>query len=127
MTVRICPECAAGKHGNCDTTAWDDEADLPVPCPCWAESHGGAGDDEALEVCMPCAAGDHELCDWTAGAAPLCACRAVGHDEDRRDVLNGRLVEDHAGAAVVLSAIAGLDATRQVRAATRSGDARRQR
>ena len=30
-----CPECEQGKHGNCDGTTWDDEADRPAPCPCF--------------------------------------------------------------------------------------------
>lgn len=32
--VRPCPECSAGHHGNCDGTAWDDNLDTPVTCPC---------------------------------------------------------------------------------------------
>ena len=34
MTARACPECRAGKHRNCDGTAWDQAADAPTPCPC---------------------------------------------------------------------------------------------
>lgn len=33
-----CPECAAGKHRNCDGSTWDPDLDLPVPCPC-RENH----------------------------------------------------------------------------------------
>lgn len=32
--VEPCPECKAGKHQNCDGTAWDTEKDAAVPCPC---------------------------------------------------------------------------------------------
>jgi len=32
--VNPCPECAAGKHGNCDGRSWDLIADQPAPCPC---------------------------------------------------------------------------------------------
>jgi hypothetical protein len=32
--VPACPECAAGKHGNCDGIAWDFVADEPTACPC---------------------------------------------------------------------------------------------
>ena len=35
-----CPECAQGKHGNCDGTTWDNELDEPAPCPCEAAGHG---------------------------------------------------------------------------------------
>lgn len=30
----ICPECAAGKHDNCDGTAWDTHQDEPTDCSC---------------------------------------------------------------------------------------------
>jgi hypothetical protein len=30
----VCRECAEGKHQNCDTTAWSDEADAPTACSC---------------------------------------------------------------------------------------------
>jgi hypothetical protein len=30
----LCRECAEGKHQNCDTTAWSDEADAPTACSC---------------------------------------------------------------------------------------------
>lgn len=35
----ICPECAQGKHGNCDGTAWDNQADVGVPCDCAEVQH----------------------------------------------------------------------------------------
>ena len=35
----VCPECRAGKHDNCDTTAWDNDLDAPVPCECWKWGH----------------------------------------------------------------------------------------
>ncbi len=28
-----CPECAQGKHGNCDRKSWSDELDRVVLCP----------------------------------------------------------------------------------------------
>lgn len=28
------PECAAGKHGNCNGSSWDVALDAPVKCPC---------------------------------------------------------------------------------------------
>lgn len=28
------PECRDGKHGNCDGSGWDDEADAPGECTC---------------------------------------------------------------------------------------------
>jgi hypothetical protein len=31
---RCCPECAQGKHANCDGTAWDDAADTIGTCEC---------------------------------------------------------------------------------------------
>jgi hypothetical protein len=38
MTVIIDPDCAAGKHTNCDGTGWDEntEALADCPCPCHA-------------------------------------------------------------------------------------------
>jgi hypothetical protein len=35
----ICPECRAGKHRNCDSTAWCDETAFPTACDCWAADH----------------------------------------------------------------------------------------
>ena len=35
LTHRLCPECEQGKHGNCDGTAWDDEADQECACECF--------------------------------------------------------------------------------------------
>lgn len=32
-----CPECAAGKHANCNGDAWDDDG--PTICVCWAHGH----------------------------------------------------------------------------------------
>ncbi|MEV8269128.1 histone-like nucleoid-structuring protein Lsr2 [Microbacterium oleivorans] len=33
-TPAVCPECVAGKHGNCDGTAWDLAEDQPTTCSC---------------------------------------------------------------------------------------------
>lgn len=30
----VCPECAAGKHENCDGSAWDTHQDEPTTCSC---------------------------------------------------------------------------------------------
>lgn len=38
-TVSACPECAAGKCGNCDDTAWDTGKDEPARCPCSLVAH----------------------------------------------------------------------------------------
>jgi hypothetical protein len=38
----ICPECRVGKHGNCDTGAWDFDTDMPTRCDCWANNHEGS-------------------------------------------------------------------------------------
>jgi hypothetical protein len=35
-----CPECAQGKCGNCDGTAWDTVRDALGTCPCKAAGHG---------------------------------------------------------------------------------------
>lgn len=35
----VCPECRAGKHRNCDGTAWDDEADQATRCTCADHDH----------------------------------------------------------------------------------------
>lgn len=32
--LAVCPECQQGKHGNCDTTAWDHITDTPTACSC---------------------------------------------------------------------------------------------
>lgn len=34
----VCPECSAGKHGNCNGDAWDDTTDQPAACAC-ADNH----------------------------------------------------------------------------------------
>lgn len=34
-----CPECAQGKHDNCDGTTWDPVADAPTACPCAEGDH----------------------------------------------------------------------------------------
>lgn len=34
-----CPECQAGKCGNCDGTSWDARADEPTTCPCSLLDH----------------------------------------------------------------------------------------
>lgn len=34
-----CPECHAGKCGNCDGTTWDTATDAPCPCPCELAGH----------------------------------------------------------------------------------------
>lgn len=41
-----CPECAAGKHGNCDGTALDSLTDRLTECRCQARGH--EPDDEPL-------------------------------------------------------------------------------
>ena len=35
-----CPECAVGKHGNCDGRTWDRDADGYTDCPCAGAGHG---------------------------------------------------------------------------------------
>jgi hypothetical protein len=32
--VKICPECATGKHRNCDGTVWDFDKDELTECEC---------------------------------------------------------------------------------------------
>lgn len=39
----ICPECKAGKHGNCDGTAWDDDKDDFTTCGCDHGAEAAAG------------------------------------------------------------------------------------
>lgn len=39
MTAPICPECAQGKHGNCDGSSWNPAADDIDTCPCAARGH----------------------------------------------------------------------------------------
>jgi hypothetical protein len=34
MTVIIDPDCAAGKHNNCDGTGWDENTEALADCPC---------------------------------------------------------------------------------------------
>lgn len=34
LGVGPCPECAAGKHRNCDGTTWSNRLDERVTCPC---------------------------------------------------------------------------------------------
>lgn len=42
--VEACPECAVGKHGNCDGRTLDHATDEIVPCPCRAGNHGSLQD-----------------------------------------------------------------------------------
>jgi hypothetical protein len=35
-----CPECAQGKHVNCDGVAWNTKIDAPDQCACEAAGHG---------------------------------------------------------------------------------------
>lgn len=37
--VENCPECHAGKCGNCDGKSWDKIKDQPGICPCWLDGH----------------------------------------------------------------------------------------
>jgi hypothetical protein len=39
VTYGICPECEQGKHGNCNSEAWDDVKDEPMPCICASKEH----------------------------------------------------------------------------------------
>ena len=43
---RPCPECASGRCGLCDGTAWDELTDEPCACTCWAANHLENGDPE---------------------------------------------------------------------------------
>lgn len=36
---RACPDCLAGKHDNCDGSAWDLRSDASCPCPCAQAGH----------------------------------------------------------------------------------------
>ena len=38
-TIPDCPECHAGKHGNCNGVTWDNDADDFAPCPCEQNGH----------------------------------------------------------------------------------------
>ena len=37
----VCPECAAGKHPNCNGVAWDMDKDTEVECSCATRGHRG--------------------------------------------------------------------------------------
>jgi hypothetical protein len=39
LKPEACPECKAGKHPNCDGTAWDFDTDRPTECPCALAGH----------------------------------------------------------------------------------------
>jgi len=39
MISQACPECLAGKHGNCDGRAWDQAEDRYTRCPCAEAKH----------------------------------------------------------------------------------------
>lgn len=49
-TPAVCPECAAGKHGNCDGTAWDLVADELTTCSC---AHDPENTPDNQEQTMP--------------------------------------------------------------------------
>ena len=44
----ICPECAAGKCGNCDGTALDPVDDMIVECDCHVDGHPSVEKSRAL-------------------------------------------------------------------------------
>ncbi|PPF64552.1 hypothetical protein C5E11_03955 [Clavibacter michiganensis] len=83
MTVIIDPDCAAGKHTNCDGTGWDEntEALADCPCPCHNRSiedpdcascgmeESGAEANECPNSKRPCGhhcnhVWSHDECDW---------------------------------------------------------------
>lgn len=39
MIDGLCPECEAGKHGNCIDQAYDATCDVVVPCRCFNAEH----------------------------------------------------------------------------------------
>lgn len=39
LVVEPCPECLAGKCGNCDGTTCDNHKDEPTVCPCYSAGH----------------------------------------------------------------------------------------
>jgi len=47
-TTWICPECATGKHINCDGTAWDGDTDQPTTCGCTHPLTVASGDTIAF-------------------------------------------------------------------------------
>lgn len=49
-THAICPECKAGKHDNCDGTAWDDEKDELTECFCKKQANVIKVDEEAAKL-----------------------------------------------------------------------------
>lgn len=49
-TPAICPECKAGKHDNCDGTAWDEEKDELTECFCKAVANVIKLDEEGAEL-----------------------------------------------------------------------------
>ncbi|MGU3358197.1 hypothetical protein ACLBWJ_13160 [Microbacterium sp. M4A5_1d] len=48
-TPPVCPECVAGKHPNCDGTAWDDVADAVAGCACSAHATEPTEPSEHIE------------------------------------------------------------------------------
>ena len=46
MPAGPCPECAAGKHGNCDGHTWDEATDGLVTCPCKKAGHAERHDPD---------------------------------------------------------------------------------
>lgn len=51
--LATCPECWAGKHGNCDGVALDQETDRETECRCDARDH------EPDDGGMPALTSDH--------------------------------------------------------------------
>lgn len=68
-----CPECRAGKHGNCNGDTWNDDLDRPDVCPCF-----DAGHPDAYRAC------------------PWCSDRVAAED------LDGHLMDEHNAAPVVI-------------------------
>lgn len=92
MTALTCRECTEGKHGNCDGTAWDNDADAAVACLCDDQQHVIDGltatpldvhlDDLRADVLTAQAAlfavvisacpGEHRIIQHRDGRAPWC-------------------------------------------------------
>ena len=50
MPVIMDPDCAAGKHTNCDGTGWDEETEALADCPCSCHTHVTDAEVEAFKA-----------------------------------------------------------------------------
>lgn len=107
----VCPECRAGKHGNCDGYAWDDQLDEPTACSCDVALHPTS---DALRVTRhgsrwiePCRARSSGTIDHTRAYWTHAQRRGKEEQQMRRRLIASLFAAALSVAAVAAPAVAG--------------------